>query len=143
MTDRPATPAEPRSGTRVEFIFDPTVFAAGVAWDPETVAARMRELAFLNSAATLRLRVTGGKGSAAAAGGAGKATRRRRRSSAAQSGDEDEGASSGSRNGKVAGGGAIDMSSIGKDGGVVKGAVDAEGWQVFHFEGGLQEYVQW
>ncbi len=113
------------------------MFAEGVAWEPETVAARMRELAFLNPAATLRLRVTGGKGKAAAA------KPRRRRSSAAASADEDDGGDGSSARGAVAGSSGIDMGSIRKDGAAVKGVVDAEGWQVFHFEGGLQEYVQW
>lgn len=130
MSERAAAAGEPASGTRVEFVFDRTVFAAGVAFDQETIVARLRELAFLNRAATLRLRFGSGPKAAASGGGAAaKAPAQRRRSSAAA--DED-GGNGGSSSSGVAGGG-----------GIVMGAVDAEGWQVFHFEGGLQEYVQW
>ncbi|GBF92793.1 DNA gyrase subunit B [Raphidocelis subcapitata] len=138
LASRAAAPGEPASGTRVEFEFDRTVFAAGVAFDPETVASRMRELAFLNPAATLRLRVIGGgRGRGAAA-----AQRRRARAGGDESGaDSDDGGGGG--NGGGGGGGGIDLSAIGGDGQLRAAAVDAEGWQVFHFDGGLREYVQW
>jgi DNA gyrase/topoisomerase IV subunit B len=120
MASRPAGRGAPASGTRVEFKFDAAVFSPGVAWEPETIAARLRELAFLNPAATLRLRVVGGK----PAGG------RRRRTGGAGSGDEEPGGACG--NGVAAPAAPA-----------AGGGVDAEGWQVFHYEGGLQEYVQW
>ncbi|KAI8466431.1 MAG: DNA topoisomerase [Monoraphidium minutum] len=125
MSDAPAAAGAPTSGTRVEFEFDRSIFAEGVAWDPETVVARLRELAFLNPTATLRLRVAGGKG-----GGAAAAPARRRRSSTG-------GEEGGSGGGGGGGGGVVGA------GGGLKGGANAEGWQVFHFDGGLQEYVCW
>ena len=50
--DRPA-----RTGTRVDFKYDASVFASGVEFDPDTIRARLRELAFLNAGATIRFRV--------------------------------------------------------------------------------------
>jgi DNA gyrase/topoisomerase IV subunit B len=87
-----ALPAEQQQkrGTRVRFRYDDQIFAEGVAFDPDTIKARIRELAFLNSAATLRFRAVAGAGS--------------------------NGSSS-----DAAGG----------------------GWQVFHYDGGLREYVEW
>jgi DNA gyrase/topoisomerase IV subunit B len=127
LASRRAGPGEPRSGTRVEFLFDRTVFSQGVAWEPETVVARLRELAFLNPSATLRLRTAGGKAAAAGA--------RRRRETDGASGDEGRGGGGGSGGG---GGG----SGAGAAADTANGAGE-EGWQVFHYEGGLQEYVQW
>jgi hypothetical protein len=146
MTDRPTVRGEPTSGTRVEFSFDRTVFAAGVAFDPEIVAARLREIAFLNSAATLRLRVTGGKQPAAihpvVVHSAPAAAPKRRRSTKAAAGEADGGVD---ETGAAAAAAAEASNGNGTAAAVgpLGGAVDAEGWQVFHFEGGLQEYVQW
>jgi hypothetical protein len=72
-----------RRGTRVSFRYDDQIFAEGVAFDPDTIRARIRELAFLNSAATLRFRAAPGGGGAGAE------------------------------------------------------------WQVYHYDGGLREYVTW
>lgn len=40
----------------MRFLYDDTIFSKGVAFDPETIRSRLRELAFLNSRATIRFR---------------------------------------------------------------------------------------
>ena len=142
MAAAPAAPGAPRGGTRVEFLYDAAVFAPGVAWDPELVAARLRELAFLNPSATLRLRVTGGGKDGGGPEGAAAARKRARRAAGAASSDEDE-AGAGAGAGGSAGGGAISLAAIDADAAHARGVVDAEGWRVFRFEGGLREYVAW
>lgn len=42
------------SGTQVRFRFDTSIFSADAAYDSETIRRRLRELAFLNNAATLK-----------------------------------------------------------------------------------------
>ena len=60
LTELRATPLPPdevtRTGTRVSFKYDPQIFAEGVQFDPDTLRSRLRELAFLNSRATIRYR---------------------------------------------------------------------------------------
>lgn len=47
-----------RRGTRVEFKYDPTIFAKSAVFDPETIASRLRELSFLNATASIKFRAT-------------------------------------------------------------------------------------
>lgn len=88
-------------------------------FDPETIASRLRELAFLNNAATIRFKATQpvlkGRANAAKTNG----------SKAATSSDEDSSSSDG------------DSESEGVVGD------PKEGWQVFHYSEGLKEYVKW
>ncbi|GAB4814025.1 hypothetical protein N2152v2_001071 [Parachlorella kessleri] len=108
-------------GTQVRFLYDTTIFSkrwdsggsqrvqplpkgASATFDPDTIRSRLRELAFLHSAATIRLRVVGG-----APGGNG----------------------SGSRAASGAAAAAADNS----------GAAAEPEWEVFHYSGGLGEYV--
>jgi DNA gyrase/topoisomerase IV subunit B len=42
-----------KSGTQVSFIYDSTVFSKDASFDMDTVCKRLRELAFLNSSATI------------------------------------------------------------------------------------------
>lgn len=44
-------------GTQVRFLYDSTIFAPGVTIDADTIRSRLRELAFLNSAATIHCQV--------------------------------------------------------------------------------------
>lgn len=50
-------------GTQVRFKYDETIFSKTASFDPDTIRSRLRELAFLNSAATIHFRVIGGSGS--------------------------------------------------------------------------------
>lgn len=86
-------------------------------FDPDTIASRLRELAFLNNAATIRFKATQ-KGRAAAAAALTSGTQTNGTSAAASSSD-----SSDSDNED------IDESD--------------DGWQVFHYSAGLLEYVKW
>eukprot|EP00891_Asterochloris_glomerata_P001635 jgi/Astpho2/1635/fgenesh1_pm.00030_%23_3_t len=110
-----------RKGTEVRFLFDKQVFAKGVNFDPDTIRSRLRELAFLNSAATINFKA--GKASQAPADGASQNISRKAQKS-------------GKRGQAEADTAAVDPRSA-------DGAVTEDGWEVFHFEGGLQEYVQW
>ena len=47
-------------GTQIAFLYDASVFSADAAYDADTVCKRLRELAFLNSAATLNFTATRG-----------------------------------------------------------------------------------
>lgn len=48
--------AHTRTHTQVRFLFDPTIFTSGAMFDPEVIRLRLRELAFLNAAATIMYR---------------------------------------------------------------------------------------
>lgn len=93
--------------------------ACSATFDPDTIASRLRELAFLNNAATIRYKATKpvskGKASAAKTNG----------SKAPSSSDEDSSSSDGDNESE----------------GVV--GDPKEGWQVFHYSEGLKEYVKW
>lgn len=52
---------------QVRYHYDPTVFAPSAVYDPHIITDRLRELAFLNPAATLLFRAHPAKGGAAAA----------------------------------------------------------------------------
>ena len=94
---------------------DNLLLCCSATFDPDTIASRLRELAFLNNAATIRFK-------AAKAGSKGKAsTAQTNGSSAASSSDSSDEESDSD--------GLISQSN--------------EGWQVFHFSEGLKEYVKW
>jgi len=78
-----------------------------VAFDPETIRSRLRELAFLNSSATIHFRVLGQKKSGAGA-------------AAAAIGNSD---------------GGVSMNG--------NSALAIEGWETYHYSGGLVEYVRY
>ena len=96
--------------------------ACSATFDPDTIASRLRELAFLNNAATIRFKATKpvskGKASASKTNG----------SKAATSSDEDSSSTSSSD-------GDSDSEGLMAD--------PKEGWQVFHYSEGLKEYVKW
>jgi DNA gyrase subunit B len=48
-----------KGGTQIRFLFDDTIFAKSVAFDPDTIRSRLRELAFLNNGALIRFRCGG------------------------------------------------------------------------------------
>jgi len=85
-------------------------------FDPDTIASRLRELAFLNNAATIRYKATQKGRAAAAALSSGSQTNGTR--AAASSSDSSDSDNEG-----------IDESD--------------DGWQVFHYSAGLLEYVKW
>lgn len=140
---------------------DASVFSPGITFDPDTIASRLRELAFLNAGATMQLRLlkhgqvlplpahSGSPKSAAAAAKAAK------QSAAAAAGDESGGSkrrgsrrTSTAQQEEAAGGAAAAASSDGANGNGVGGVLSEqqqqeEGWQVFCFQEGLKEYVQW
>ncbi|KAK9808822.1 hypothetical protein WJX72_004299 [[Myrmecia] bisecta] len=64
VTPMQCAPAQPedagRRGTQVSFLYDKAVFASSAVFEPDTIKARLRELAFLNSAATIQFRTVGG-----------------------------------------------------------------------------------
>ncbi|EFJ52500.1 hypothetical protein VOLCADRAFT_79115 [Volvox carteri f. nagariensis] len=47
-----------RTGTQVCFLYDRTIFASDVSYNPDIIATRLHELAFLNSSATMRFNAT-------------------------------------------------------------------------------------
>jgi DNA gyrase subunit B len=60
LTPLKSTPLPPedakKRGTRLAFRYDPLIFTSGVVYDPDTLRSRLREVAFLNSAATIKFR---------------------------------------------------------------------------------------
>ena len=95
-----------------------TLTACSATFDPDTIASRLRELAFLNNAATIRFKAA--KPATKRRAGAAKTNG----SKAATSSDED----------------SSDEDSDSDEG--VAGD-PKEGWQVFHYSEGLKEYVKW
>lgn len=117
--------------TQVTFVPDAAVFSPGINFDADTVASRLRELAFLNAGATMKLRLLKhgqplptSKVAKQAAAAADKAQRRSKRSTS------QEAVADGS-NGDSAAAAAADAGGVQQD------------WQVFCFQDGLKEYVQW
>eukprot|EP00191_Tetraselmis_sp_GSL018_P004145 CAMPEP_0177609448 /NCGR_PEP_ID=MMETSP0419_2-20121207/19096_1 /TAXON_ID=582737 /ORGANISM="Tetraselmis sp., Strain GSL018" /LENGTH=712 /DNA_ID=CAMNT_0019104377 /DNA_START=327 /DNA_END=2462 /DNA_ORIENTATION=- len=51
---------EGKTGTRVRFLYDRSVFSSTASYDPETIRSRLRELAFLNSSARVLLKMGAG-----------------------------------------------------------------------------------
>jgi len=119
---------------------DASVFSPGITFDQDTVASRLRELAFLNAGATMKLRLlkhgqplpTAGSSGGKAAAPADKAQRRSKKSTSQQEAAAVEAA-----------GGALAASngSNGTNGG--QAVAEQQDWQVFCFQEGLKEYVQW
>jgi DNA gyrase/topoisomerase IV subunit B len=127
---------------QVTFVPDASVFSPGINFDSDTIVSRLRELAFLNAGATMKLRmlkngvpiaVRGSSGSSSkaakqAAAAPDKPKRRSSRKTAAVDAD-------------AAGSSALAAGSNGSSNGVA--AAEHDGWQVFCYQDGLKEYVQW
>eukprot|EP00877_Chromochloris_zofingiensis_P005104 jgi/Chrzof1/14595/Cz09g08230.t1 len=126
-----------RTGTQVQFLYDSTIFSPSAALDTDTISSRLRELAFLNSSAVFRLKVTGSN----------------KQRHHADSSSSSNGTSSGSSSvfehaNHVNGSSSSSISSSNGTGssignGTGSSSARDDGWQVFHYEGGLQEYVTW
>lgn len=126
---------------QVTFVPDASVFSPGITFDQDTIASRLRELAFLNAGSTMKLQLlkhgqplptagrSGSKAAKQSAAPADKAQRRSRKSTSKQEAAAAEGA-----------GGAL-VASNGSSGG--QAVAEQQDWQVFCFEEGLKEYVQW
>ncbi|EFN53908.1 hypothetical protein CHLNCDRAFT_48978 [Chlorella variabilis] len=80
LVEAPAAAGAPKRGTRVRFIYDDTIFSkthtsprppllphCSATFDPDTIRSRLRELAFLNSRATIYFRAGNGSSNGAAA----------------------------------------------------------------------------
>jgi len=142
LASRPLSEDRGRTGTKVAFRFDDEIFSPGVAFEPETIRARLRELAFLNSSATIRFKVIGGSSKKAVAARRALAFIEEEEgdikyddssassSATATADDDDDEGSSSSR--------PPPPSSP-----VPSSTFDADGWETFHFAGGLEEYVRW
>ncbi|KAL3149886.1 hypothetical protein ABBQ38_013251 [Trebouxia sp. C0009 RCD-2024] len=77
-----------KTGTRVSFLYDKTIFSSSATFDPDTIASRLRELAFLNNAATIKFK-------AAKSAPKGKASPAKTNGSRAASSSDDDSSSSG------------------------------------------------
>jgi len=138
LASRPLDPSKgedvEKTGTKVAFRFDDEIFSPGVQFEPETIRARLRELAFLNSAATIRFKVVGGKAKKAAESATNNLV------TVDDDGDilYDDNADD-EREAKT----ASPTSPSTTTQSVPSSTVDADGWETFHFAGGLQEYVLW
>lgn len=141
LSSRPLADSEDknRTGTKVAFRFDDDIFSPGVAFEPETIRARLRELAFLNSSATIKFKVIGGSSKKAVA----RACLAALASAEEEEGDiryddtngddaEEENSSSSSSPSNSSPALPVPSSTI-----------EADGWETFHFAGGLEEYVRW
>lgn len=123
--------------SQVQFLYDSTIFSPSAALDTDTISSRLRELAFLNSSAVFRLKVTGSN----------------KQRHHADSSSSSNGTSSGSSSvfehaNHVNGSSSSSISSSNGTGssignGTGSSSARDDGWQVFHYEGGLQEYVTW
>ncbi|GIL45667.1 hypothetical protein Vafri_2871 [Volvox africanus] len=142
-----------RTGTQVRFLYDRTIFSPDVSYDPDVIATRLHELAFLNSSATIRFRATrkgkvvigksrylsertaSGDGSATSTAAPGaavaaKGSPRRRRTPSSSDPDGAEGGDTGAATA------ALPLPQP------MYGIVRQDGqWQVFQFGGGLKEFV--
>jgi DNA gyrase subunit B len=134
-----------QAGTQVRFKYDETIFSKTANFDPETIRSRLRELAFLNSAATIYFRVLGLKKNSGSSGssvnGAAAAT-------STLSNSEENGNGNGStRKIKTTTKGTAPSPSTsavaaGTDGsGSGLSTTNSDGYEIFHFSGGLAEYV--
>ncbi len=117
--------------------------ACRATFDPDTIRSRLRELAFLNSRATIFFRVVDGK--------AGKSS-----SSSSNGSSSSGGSGKAAAVGKAAAGGKAAAAAGGKTAAAAALAAEAaatlspaaaevaaEGWEVLHFAGGLAEYVRY
>ena len=95
-----------------------------VSFDPEVIASRLRELAFLNNTATIRFRATSRPKPGSHANGDSVTA------AASSSSSEESSSDSSSEDGDVE---AVTGNQVSGD----------NGWQVFHYSAGLLEYVKW
>ncbi|KAL4440444.1 hypothetical protein ABPG75_003445 [Micractinium tetrahymenae] len=139
LAEGPAGPAvdglsrRPQRGTRVRFIYDETIFSKTATFDPDTIRSRLRELAFLNSRATIFFRALDGKAPPASING--------NVNGASSSGS----GSSSSRAGEAAAPAAAAAAASAAAATLSPAAAEAAaaGWEVFHYSGGLAEYVRY
>eukprot|EP00208_Stichococcus_sp_RCC1054_P002844 CAMPEP_0206138648 /NCGR_PEP_ID=MMETSP1473-20131121/3463_1 /ASSEMBLY_ACC=CAM_ASM_001109 /TAXON_ID=1461547 /ORGANISM="Stichococcus sp, Strain RCC1054" /LENGTH=763 /DNA_ID=CAMNT_0053532137 /DNA_START=195 /DNA_END=2486 /DNA_ORIENTATION=+ len=110
----PATAEDRAKGTTIRFLPDREVFSSGVVFDPDTIRTRLREVAFLNSSATITYAV-GPPGVHSSGNGAPVSSNGAKASKAAR--------------GK---GASAPAAAVG-DG--------VKGEETFHFEGGIAEFV--
>lgn len=133
---------------QVTFVPDASVFSPGINFDADTIASRLRELAFLNAGATMQLRLlkhglplpvpgSSSKPAQQAAAAADNPKRRSKRTTAQQ-----EAAAAAVEAGTVGSNGVEAAGSSGSSSNGVA-AAEQEGWQVFCYQEGLKEYVQW
>ncbi|KAI3431387.1 hypothetical protein D9Q98_004441 [Chlorella vulgaris] len=113
LQEAPAAPGAQKRGTRVRFAYDETIFSKTATFDPDTIRSRLRELAFLNSRATIKFRALDPKTS-----------------------------SSRSSNGSSNGSGAAAAADAQAGGNGMETKQADEDWEVFHYSGGLVEYVK-
>jgi len=133
-----SSPEYSQAGTQVRFKYDELIFSKTASFDPETIRSRLRELAFLNSAATIHFRVLGLKKGSSSAG-----TSSNGASAAASTTSESE--ENGNGNGTTskikATKGVAPAASTGAVTGSGLSTMNADGYEIFHFSGGLAEYV--
>lgn len=153
---------------QVRFLYDDTIFAKSAAFDVDVLRSRIRELAFLNAGASIRLRAMRGgaplvpalaqkprrkpgSGADRTRGGA-AAVREEESEEGGEPEQEEEGSPTWSGRGgdgasiSGSGDGAAGLASARGGSGVEQphaSAPDADGWQLFHFDGGLREFVGW
>lgn len=119
------------------FVPDASVFSPGINFDADTIASRLRELAFLNAGSTMKLRLLkNGKQLPAPGSSSSKAAKQ------AAATDKPKRRSKQSTATQEAPAAVVDGASANGNG---NGVVTAEqdGWQVFCYQEGLKEYVQW
>jgi DNA gyrase subunit B len=144
-------------GTRVRWRYDDTIFAKGASFDPDTIRSRLRELAFLNSAAKIHFRVEGGGSHHHSSStndniGADGDVKKAKSSNGRGSSSKTTGAAShaiGNGNGNGSMTSSSPNAGYDSDSSTVppNAKIDAtdgdssEKWEVFHFAGGLGQYV--
>lgn len=107
-----------KKGTQVRFKYDESIFSKTAVFDPETIRSRLRELAFLNSSASIRFHVIDGKKTTETSNGSIVIS-----SDATTSTIPTHGAAAASLHHAMNGG-------------------QHDGWELFHYSGGLAEYVK-
>lgn len=136
---------------QVTFVPDASVFSAGIAFDADTVASRLRELAFLNAGATMKLRFMK-HGQPVPAGGSGSSARRAAKAAAGNGKQEQQpskkrGKRSSTQQQEEAAVAAADVAGSNGSSDAVAAAEQQQQpqleWQLFHAQEGLKEYVQW
>lgn len=130
---------------QVTFVPDVSVFSPGITFDADTVASRLRELAFLNAGSTMKLRLLkhgevlpmpGASRISKAAKQAAAAAEKPRRRSKQATAQQEEAAG-------AAAGNLVDAGSNGSAAAAAAAAAEEQGWQMFCYQAGLKEYVQW
>jgi hypothetical protein len=141
----------------VRFRYDPEVFSSGVQFDADTIIARLRELAFLNSSAALGLRLQGGSAKGGRKGKQQQGTEEVEVIQHSNGSNVDAPGSATPTSSSSSAGGLLDLQQIATGlqaqaaapsdpaAPAAAGAAVAmpDGLQVFHYEGGLAEYVTW